>query len=250
MLLEVRGVTKEFGGLTAVSNLSFEAKKGEILGLIGPNGAGKTTVFNLITGVIRPSSGKIFFNNIDITRLRPHKVAEHGIGRTFQANVNIGSFSVLQNILVGCHLNSKTSFLSAVLDTESYKKKQDNAVKKAEELLAKFKLDALKGESAENLSHGHQRCLYIAVALAADPELLLLDEPISGMNTSEIEDIMKIFVRLRDEGLTIVLVEHHIQAVMEFCDRIIVLDSGVKIAEGNAEYISKDAKVIKAYLGE
>jgi len=250
VLLEVRELTKKFGGLIAVSNLSFEAREGEILGLIGPNGAGKSTVFNLITGVFPPSSGKIFFNNVDITGLRPHKVAEYGIGRTFQANINIGSFSVLQNILVGCYLKSKTSFLSAVLSTESYKKKQYKAIKKAEELLGKFKLEAVKEESAENLSHGHQRCLYIAVALASDPKLLLLDEPISGMNATEIEDTMKMLMHLRDEGLTIVLVEHHIKAVMEYCDRIIVLDSGVKIAEGNSGEISRDKKVIKAYLGE
>ena len=249
-LLEVKDVTKHFGGLTAVNFLSFFVQRGEILGLIGPNGAGKTTVFNLISGVLQPNKGKILFKGEDIGSLNPHKIAKRGIVRTFQLTNLFNNLSVMQNILVGSHLKSQMNFLRNFLSESSIHGRDGGILKRAMGIIDSMGLSSVTNESAENLPIGYQRCLSIAMAIAADPELLLLDEPFTGMNIEEIEALMGRLSRLVEQGITILLVEHNMKAVMNICHRIIVIDQGAKLAEGSPEEVKSNEDVIKAYLGE
>jgi branched-chain amino acid transport system ATP-binding protein len=248
-LLEIRGLVKNFGGLTAVDGLDFEVQAGEILGLIGPNGAGKTTVFNLISGFLPPSQGEILFKGEDISGSKPHVIAKKGIVRTFQQTTLFDSKTVLENMLVAFHLASQSGFWAAVLDSSEIRNKEKQIHSKAIEILEFMRLSHLKDEVASSLPHGHQRSLGIAMALAATPELMLLDEPVTGMNPEETEAMMGLIRRVREQGVTILLVEHDMRAVMGLCERITVLNFGQKITEGTPDEIKEDQQVIEAYLG-
>jgi branched-chain amino acid transport system ATP-binding protein len=248
-LLEIGNVSKYFGGLEAVSNLDFAVDQGEIRGLIGPNGAGKTTLFNMISGVYRPTSGRVVFKGKDITQLKPHAVAKMGLVRTFQATILFKNFSVLKNLVAGYHLHSKVNFWGALFNTPATVKKERDIEKKAMEILEFMGLSKYKDELALNLPHGHQRALGISIALAAEPKLLMLDEPVTGMNPEETTEMMGLINKIRDRGITVLLIEHDMKAVMGLCERITVLNFGKKLAEGPPEEIRKNKDVIEAYLG-
>jgi branched-chain amino acid transport system ATP-binding protein len=248
-LLELQKLTKTFGGLTAVGELDMFVDKGEIVGLIGPNGAGKTTVFNAISGVYGPTAGRVLFKGEDITGLKPHAVAKRGLTRTFQLTTIFGELTVLENIRLGSHLISGISFWPAVFNTLKMRKREKELLNKAAELADFMGLGQWQHESAKNLSHGHQRALEMAIALVAEPELLLLDEPVAGMSMEETADMMKKIRAARDRGVTVLLVEHDMKLVMDVCTRICVLNFGTKLAEGNPKEICSNKDVIAAYLG-
>jgi branched-chain amino acid transport system ATP-binding protein len=248
-MLKIRGLTKYFGGLAAVLNIDMDINQGEILGLIGPNGAGKTTMFNLITGFIQPTSGQIIFGQSDITGQTPHLIAQKGIVRTFQQTAFLPDFTVLQNVLVPCYLHPKSSIWEAILNTPGYKKKEQNAFERATEILKFLGLDSIRDELAQNLPHGYQRLLGIAIALSANPKLLLLDEPLSGMNVSEVNETLAFISKIQLAGVTVIIVEHNMRAVMKLCHRIVVINFGRKIAEGLPEEIKRNNEVIEAYIG-
>lgn len=248
-LLELRGVTKNFGGLAAVSDLNLDIEEGEIRGVIGPNGAGKTTLFNLITGFYPVTRGTIMYNGEDITRLGPSEIAAKGLVRTFQGTILFMDFSVLKNVSVACHLHAKVGVFGAVGRTPATKQISRQAEEKAMEIVEFMGLADLKEELAMNLPHGHQRALGVAVALATDPKLLMLDEPVTGMHPTEKQQMTELIMKVRDRGITIALVEHDMRTVMGLCERIAVLDFGKKIAEGSPEEISHNKQVIEAYLG-
>lgn len=242
-------MTKYFGGLAAVNELDFNVHQGELVGLIGPNGAGKTTVFNLITGFIRPSLGKIVFKGKDITNQKPHSIAKTGIVRTFQATNLYSNFTVLENINAACYLKSKISFWEAVLHTSTSRKEEEHILNRALEIIHFVELESVKDQPARSLPHGYKRILGIAVSMAADPQLLLLDEPLSGMNAEEVNRAVTLIRRIWETGTTILLIEHNMRAAMNLCQRIIVLEMGSKIAEGSPEEVRANKKVIQAYLG-
>jgi branched-chain amino acid transport system ATP-binding protein len=220
----------------------------EIVGLIGPNGAGKTTVFNLITGFLRPTSGKVLFDGNDITGKKPHLVAGTGIGRTFQMASLFPDFTVLENVVASFYLYPKSGFWEALFNTPSYRKNEESILHQAKEVLRLVGLDKLKDELAKNLPHGHQKVLNVARALAIKPKLLLLDEPIAGMTHDEIVFSLGVFEKIRSQGITILLVEHNME-FMSLCDRVVVLNFGQKIAEGSSEEVRQNADVIQAYFG-
>jgi len=246
-ILETQNLSRRFGGLTAVDNLSMALNKGTIHGLIGPNGAGKTTTFNVISGFYGPSSGKVVYDGRDISGLKTSAIAELGLVRTFQGTTLFQEFTVMQNVLVGCHLHAKAGFFSRVLGRDQAEEKA--ARDKADEILTFFDMTERAEEITMNLPHGHQRTLGIAVALAADPKLLLLDEPFTGMNPEETQHMMELIRKVRDQNVTMLLVEHDMQAVMGLCDRITVLNFGRLLAEGSPEEIRNNPEVIEAYLG-
>lgn len=248
-LLEVDGLTKRFGGLVAVDNLGFQIDAGEIVGLIGPNGAGKTTVFNLICGVERTTNGTVRLRGEDITNAGPHRVAARGVVRTFQETALFGDFRVLDNVLLGCHLHANMSILAAILHPTRMAEQEEALRTKAADVLKFVGLDAASSYFAKNLAHGHQRLLGLAIALATDPSLLLLDEPATGMNAEETSSLVATIERIRAYKHTVLLVEHDMRVVMGVCDRIVVMNFGRKIAEGTPEQIAKDERVIQAYLG-
>lgn len=249
-LIEMRKLSKHFGGLTAINQLDMEVNQGEIVGLIGPNGAGKTTVFNLITGTLRLSSGKVTFEGKEISGLEPHFVAKRGIARTFQLTTLFPNLTVLENVLVGLQLRSKIGFWNALFNTRSNRTKERELREKAVELLTFVGLANLKDELAKNMPYGHQRVISIAIALASQPKLLLLDEPLCGMNPSEATVMVNMIRGIRDKyGTTIIIVEHNMRAVMSLCERIVVINFGRKIAEGSPEEIRGNQEVINAYLG-
>ncbi len=248
-MFEVKGLTKFFGGLEAVSGIDMLIKPGEILGLIGPNGAGKTTFFNLVSGVLRPTRGSVVFEGRDITAKKPHTIAKRGIIRTFQANNIYPDFTVLQNVTLSCHLKPGVGFFETVLHTPGNKKKEKYILERSHAILDRVGLENQADLPARSLAHGHKRILGIAIALAAEPKLLLLDEPLGGMNAEEVTETMNLVSKLLESGITVLLIEHNMRATMSLCRRIIVINFGKKIAEGTPDEIKKNHEVIKAYLG-
>lgn len=250
-LLKISKLSKEFGGLKAVANFNIEIHEGELIGLIGPNGAGKTTAFNLMTGVYEPTTGEMDFNGKSLLGLKPYEVTQRGIARTFQNIRLFSDLTVLDNVKIAYHFHVKYGLLESVLRLGRYYPEEDEIEQKAMECLKMFKLENRRDEIAKNLPYGEQRRLEIARALAAQPKLLLLDEPAAGMNPQETHELMEMIRWIRDElKLTILLIEHDMSLVMGVCERIYVLDYGSIIAEGTPEEIRANPCVIEAYLGE
>ena len=249
-LLETIDVVKTFGGLTAVNKVNIKLEPGRIVSIIGPNGAGKTTFFNTLTGIYIPDGGQVNFNGRSLLKLRPDQIAARGLSRTFQNIRLFGDMSVIENIMVGMHVQLKQSPFSTIFRLQSFKKEEAAAEKKAEELMNYVGLKGVGNELAKNLPYGAQRRLEIARALAADPLLLLLDEPAAGMNPQETEDVTRLFRSIRDDkGITILLIEHDMRVVMNISEYIFVMDYGEKIAEGTPAEIRSNTRVIEAYLG-
>lgn len=250
LLLQVEGLGKRFGGLEAISGYSLTLNKGELVGLIGPNGAGKTTVFNLLSGVLLPTAGTIYFDSKNITKFPPAKIAQAGIARTFQ-NIRIfGDLSVLDNIKVACHMHHGKGFIPTIFHTAKFRLTENVITRKATEFAEIMKLKDLIHEPAKNLPYGAQRRMEIARALATEPKLLLLDEPAAGMNTQETADLLATIKNIHsDHGMTIFIVEHDMHLMMNLCERLQVLNRGQLLAEGTPKEIQNSPEVIKAYLG-
>jgi len=250
-LLKATKLSKVFGGLKAVSNFEVIIEKGELIGLIGPNGAGKTTAFNLLTGVYEPTTGEIELDGKSLVGLKPYQITQLGLARTFQNIRLFSELTVLDNVKIAYHFHVKYGILESVLRIGRYHKEEAEIEAKAIELLKIFKLDDKKDEIAKNLPYGEQRRLEIARALAAQPKLLLLDEPAAGMNPQETQELMKMIQWIKKEfDLTILLIEHDMSLVMNVCERIYVLEYGSMIAQGVPEEIKNNPRVIEAYLGE
>jgi branched-chain amino acid transport system ATP-binding protein len=249
-ILEAKSLTRRFGGLVAVNNVSFIVNQYEIFGLIGPNGAGKTTLFNLITALIPPSSGKLIYQGQEISQLRSHQIANLGIARTFQNIRLFGELSALENVIIARHLHTKSSIVTGVLGLPPAPQAEAKSRQKALELLEMVGLSDRADEKSRNFAYGDQRRLEIARALALEPQILLLDEPAAGMNPSEKVQLSDFIRDLRDRfNLTIILIEHHVPLVMGLCDRIAVLDFGQLIALGEPSVVRNNPAVIEAYLG-
>ncbi|ARV61118.1 high-affinity branched-chain amino acid ABC transporter ATP-binding protein LivG [Nostocales cyanobacterium HT-58-2] len=249
-ILEAKNLTRRFGGLVAVNNVSFIVNQYEIFGLIGPNGAGKTTLFNLMTGLMIPSSGQLLYQGTEISQLRPHKIASLGIARTFQNIRLFSELSALENVRIARHLHINSSIIKGILRLPTALKEEQKSQQQALELLKLVGLAERIDEKAKNFSYGDQRRLEIARALALEPQILLLDEPAAGMNPSEKQQLSEFIRSLREQfNLTIVLIEHHVPLVMGLCDRIAVLDFGQLIALGEPSVVRNDPSVIEAYLG-
>lgn len=249
MLLQVENITKIYGGLAAVSDVSFHVNQAEIIGLIGPNGAGKTTTFNMLSGYVNPTQGRITLNGETINNLKAHKIVEMGLSRTFQGTRIFRELTVIENMLAAMQTGRKESFLSTVLHGTKSKIEERKKFDKSLEVLEFFSLLDKKDMISGELAYAHQSLLGIAMAVVRDPQLLLLDEPLAGMNPQETMQTVGLINELRNKGITVLLVEHDIQAVMETCDRLVVLNHGKKLAEGTPKEIQENPEVIEAYLG-
>lgn len=250
-LLDITRLGKSFGGLTAVADFELKLSKGEIFGIIGPNGAGKSTILNMIDGSLRPTCGNVFFKGEDITYLAPHSRAKRGIARVFQANILFPNIPVITNIRIGLQINSGKKFWPYFLGMPNAIDRQEKLLdEKAADILKLVGLYEARGKDAASLPHASQRTLCLAIALAVDPSLLLLDEPVAGMTAEEVTSMLSLLSALKEKrGITIIIVEHNMRAVMSLCERIAVINYGVKIADGTPEEVSKNSEVIEAYLG-
>lgn len=249
-ILRANDVTMQFGGLRAVDSVTMKIEAGEIHSLIGPNGAGKTTFFNVISGIYMPTSGTVEFDGHDITKLKPYEVTEKGIARTFQNILLFDSLSSLENVMVGHHTRTKSSVCGTIFHSKKMKQEEWKCYNKAQEMLEFVGLINDRETPAGSMPYGKKRILEIARALASEPKIMMLDEPCAGMNASETEELKQTIYKIRNSGVTVLLVEHDMKFVMGISDEVTVLDHGQKICEGKPEVIQKDAGVIEAYLGK
>lgn len=248
-ILTVKDLCRSFGGLAAVKDVNLTVENGEILGVIGPNGAGKTTFFNVIAGSMPPTSGAVHFKGVDCTAMPADRMARLGMTRTFQITSLFPSLSVLENVRAATYRHKQTGWVSAIFHTKAWRDEEADVDREAMAALAFVELDHRAEVNAESLSYGEQRRLEIAIAIAAKPDLLLLDEPAAGMNPEEGQRLVSMIKNIRDQGISILLVEHHMRVVMGVCDRVVVIDHGIKIAEGSPYEVVNNPEVVRVYLG-